>query len=98
MEKRIVKGIWIPIEIWEDKTLTWNEKILLIEIDSFTSQDKNCYFSDKYIAELLTMPIQDACKTLSSLIAKGYIIKIRRKKSISCRTQFSKSKENKNSI
>lgn len=75
MEKRIVKGIWIPIEIWEDKTLTWNEKILLIEIDSFTSQDKNCYFSDKYIAELLTMPIQDACKTLSSLIAKGYIIK-----------------------
>ena len=35
--ERLIKGIWIPIEIWQDKSLSWNEKILLMEIDSFTS-------------------------------------------------------------
>ena len=50
---RKVKGIWIPIEIWENKDLSWNEKILFLEIDSFTSKDKDCYVSNEYIAKLL---------------------------------------------
>lgn len=74
-EERIVKGIWIPIEIWKDKNLTWNEKILFLEIDSFTSQDKDCFFSNEYIAELLGISETNANKTLSSLIKKGYVIK-----------------------
>ena len=32
-QERQVKGIWIPIEIWKDKNLSWNEKILFLEID-----------------------------------------------------------------
>lgn len=40
--ERQTKGIWIPIEIWEDKNLSWNERILLLEIDSFTTKDKDC--------------------------------------------------------
>ena len=74
-QERIVKGIWIPIEIWKDKNLTWNEKILLLEIDSFTSQDKDCYFSNKYISELLDVNETTANKILSSLIKKGYVVK-----------------------
>ena len=35
MNERQVKGIWIPIEIWEAADLNWNERVLLIEIDSF---------------------------------------------------------------
>lgn len=73
-EQRIIKGIWIPIEIWRDKNLTWKEKILLLEIDSFTSQDKDCFFSNEYIAELLGISEANANKTLSSLINKGYVI------------------------
>lgn len=76
-EQRIVKGIWIPIEIWKDKNLTWNEKILFLEIDSFTSQDKDCFFSNEYIAELLGISEANANKTLSSLINKGYVINTR---------------------
>ena len=34
-QERIVKGIWIPIDIWKDKNLSWNEKLLYLEIDSF---------------------------------------------------------------
>ena len=74
-QERIVKGIWIPIEIWKDKNLTWNEKILFLEIDSYTSKEKDCYFSNEYISELLGISITNASKTISSLIEKGYIIK-----------------------
>lgn len=74
-QERIVKGIWIPIEIWKDKNLTWNEKILFLEIDSYTSKDKDCFFSNEYISELLGISETNANKTLSSLIKKGYVVK-----------------------
>lgn len=45
--ERQTKGIWIPIEIWEDKNLSWNERILLLEIDSFTTKDKDCFISNE---------------------------------------------------
>lgn len=75
--ERIVKGIWIPIEIWEAEDLSWNEKILLMEIDSFTAQGKDCFISNEYIATLLNVNVTYANKLLSSLINKGYVIKTR---------------------
>lgn len=74
-QERKVKGIWIPIEIWKDKNLTWNEKILFLEIDSYTTKEKDCFFSNEYISELLGISETNANKTLSSLIKKGYVIK-----------------------
>lgn len=71
--ERLVKGLWIPIEIWKDKNLSWNERILLIEIDSFTSQEKDCYISNEYISKLLNVTETSANKILSSLIKKGYV-------------------------
>lgn len=76
-ENRIVKGIWIPIEIWKDASLSWSEKILLLEVDSFTSQQRDCYFSDDYIADLLGVGVTTANKILASLIRKGYVSKTR---------------------
>ena len=77
MEGRIVKGIWIPIEIWEAQDLSWNEKILLMEIDSFTTKGKDCFISDEYISELLGVNLVNANRNVSSLIKKGYIKKTR---------------------
>ena len=71
--ERIVKGIWIPIEIWMDKSLSWNEKIILMEIDSFTSKDRECYFSNEYIAELLGVSDRCASKYLSHLLKLGFV-------------------------
>lgn len=76
-QERIVKGIWIPIEVWKDQNLTWNEKILLLEIDSYSSQDKDCFISNKHISELLDINETNASKTLSSLVEKGYVIRTR---------------------
>lgn len=77
MEGRIVKGIWIPIEIWEAADLSWNEKILLMEIDSYTTKGKDCYISDEYISDLLGVNERNARRNLSNLIQKGYVKKTR---------------------
>lgn len=74
---RVVKGLWIPIEIWKDKNLSWNEKILFLEIDSFTTMERDCYISDEHISEFLGISTTNANKTLSSLIKKGYVVKTR---------------------
>ena len=93
--ERIVKGIWIPIEIWMNKDLSWNEKILLMEIDSFTSKDRDCYFSNEYIAELLGVSDRCASKYLSHLLKLGLVRVIKfdgRKRyiesTISCRAEW----------
>ena len=75
--ERIVKGIWIPIEIWEDNQLSWNEKILLMEIDSFTSSGKDCYFSNEYICNLLNVKDRQARAYLYHLIDTGYVEVVR---------------------
>jgi Fic family protein len=75
MEGRIVKGIWIPIEIWEAQDLSWNEKILLMEIDSFTTKGKDCFISDEYVADLLRVSERTARTMISDLIKKGYVRK-----------------------
>ena len=67
----------IPIEIWTDKNLSWQERILLAEIDSFTRKDKECFMSNKYIAEFLGINETNASRVLSSLIEKGYVEKTR---------------------
>lgn len=89
--ERLIKGIWIPIEIWQDKSLSWNEKILLMEIDSFTSKGHECYISNEYIAELLGVSISWASKCLSHLMEIGYVKMVRfdgRKRYVESAIQF----------
>lgn len=71
--ERKVKGIWIPLEIWQDSTLSWNEKVLLMEIDSFTAKGEPCVFSNEYIAGLLGVTETHAAHIVTGLIEKGYI-------------------------
>ena len=75
--QRIVKGIWIPIEIWCADDLNWNEKILLMEISSYTNREKDCYMSNEYVAKLLNITERSAGQILSSLMRKGFVEKTR---------------------
>jgi hypothetical protein len=75
MEERIIKGIWIPIEIWEAEDLSWNEKILLMEIDSFTTKGKDCFISDERVANMLNTSTRNASRMMTNLIEKGYVIR-----------------------
>ena len=71
------KGIWIPREVWENTELNWNEKILLMQIDSFTSADRDCYFSNEYICDLLKVRDRQARECLYHLIDSGYVEVVR---------------------
>lgn len=71
--ERKVKGIWIPIEVWQDSRLCWNEKVLLMEIDSFTGRGEPCVFSNEYIAEMLGASLRSSARYLAHLIELGYV-------------------------
>lgn len=73
---RDFKGVWIPRELWLSRDLTGNEKIVLFEIDSFTSQEKPCFISDEYIGELVGVTPKAANRIVSSLVKKGFVEKV----------------------
>lgn len=75
--ERQFKGIFIPAEIWEDTNLSWNEKIVLMEIDSFTSAGKDCFISDEYIGQLVGCSTRTASTMVSKLAKLGYIKRTR---------------------
>lgn len=70
--ERTVKGIWIPIEIWEDTRLTALDKIILAEIDSLDGEE-HCFASNKYIAQFCHCSETHVSKSISKLIEYGYI-------------------------
>jgi hypothetical protein len=73
MNERQFKGIWIPAEIWLDRRLQWNEKILLLEVDSFTGEGQECYFSNEYLAEILNVSDRQIRNYIAHLVELGYL-------------------------
>lgn len=74
-QERLVKGIRIPIEVWEDTRLTWAEKVLLMEIDSFTKNGIDCFFSDEYAGKFLNVSTRSAASYISHLVELGLVKK-----------------------
>ena len=71
-QKREFRGIWIPKEIYLNKSLTWNEKILLIEIDSLDNE-QGCFSSNKNFAEFLGVTERAVTGMIAKLKKLGYI-------------------------
>lgn len=64
---RDFKGIHIDRELYLDRSLSWTEKILIIEIDSLdVEKEKGCFASNRYLADFLGI----APGTLKNLITK----------------------------
>ena len=73
MVTRKFNGVWIPKEIWLDKTLNFIEKVLIIEIDSLDN-DTGCYASNSYFAEFFDTSDRNIRRFISSLSEKGWIL------------------------
>lgn len=71
--ERGFKGIWIPKEIWLDKTLTLEEKVMLVEIDSLDCGD-GCFAQNAYFADFFDLSKNRVCAIIRSLKDKGYIV------------------------
>ncbi len=68
------KGIWIPIEILRDHSLTMQEKLVLMEIGQLMELDnKQCYASNEHFAKLLNVSRKSVSNTISNLVKKGEI-------------------------
>ncbi|TFV94490.1 helix-turn-helix domain-containing protein [Algoriphagus kandeliae] len=73
MKKSNKKGLWIPIEILEDKNLNSTEKILLSEIYSLTELQDGCFASNDHFGQLLGITKGAASKRIKKIKEKGYI-------------------------
>jgi biotin operon repressor len=70
---RHFKGVWIPKEIYLDRTISWTEKILLIEINSLQGEE-GCWASNEYLAEFLGIKETTVANLVSKLKSAGLLV------------------------
>lgn len=66
MPRRDVKGIWIPIEVWEHPELSMVEKFLLAEVDSLDTGE-GCYAKNKFFEQRLGVSLKTVERALQNL-------------------------------
>lgn len=71
--ERAVKGIWIPIEIWEDERLTALDKFILAEIDRKDDGVHHCDASNEYLAKFCCCSESKVTKAIAKLLKLKYI-------------------------
>lgn len=70
--ERDFKGVWIPKDLWLDKTLKPIHKFFLIEIDSLDSK-KGCIASNAHFSQLFGVTKGRCTQIIKELEAKGLI-------------------------
>lgn len=68
-----MQGVWIPREIWLDKSLTLVQKCFLVEIKNLSRDGHDCYASNQHFADFLQVSKSSVSRSLSDLIARGYV-------------------------
>lgn len=75
--ERQFKGVWIPAAVWLNPELTAIEKMIYSEVESFTGRGATFFKSNESIATEMGVSLSTVKRSLSGLIAKGYIIHLR---------------------
>lgn len=73
MEKKKLKGIWIPLEILENEKLSDKEKLLYSIILSLSLDTGYCYANNRYLSKILNITTGRVSKLISSLKTKSFI-------------------------
>lgn len=71
--ERGFKGIWIPKEIWLNESLSIQEKVFLVEIDSLDNDEDGCFASNEYFANFFKLSKNRCSEIIKSLEKKGFI-------------------------
>lgn len=72
-EERAFRGVWIPADVWLNRDLSMQEKVMLVEIDSLQSPTRGCYKSNKKLAEFFQLSPNRVSEIIGSLAKKGWI-------------------------
>ncbi|MCW3806123.1 helix-turn-helix domain-containing protein [Plebeiibacterium marinum] len=74
MKNKDYKGLWIPLYVMEDASLSPSEKMLLsILINLSENHTKSCNASNSYLASKMCFSSRRIQQILSTLKSKGYI-------------------------
>lgn len=66
------KGVWIPVEIWLSKDLTWMEKCLLADINALDGPH-GCTASNKYFADKFKSSEASIANQICKLRSLGWV-------------------------
>lgn len=72
-ERRKFQGVWIPADMWLDRSLSITEKVMLVEIGSLESEDRGCYKSNAEFAEFFGLSASRVSEIISGLAAKHFV-------------------------
>lgn len=75
MKKAKRQGVWIPSTIYEDSTLTWTQKLMLVEIASFCNNGRECYVSNEHLGTFLQVSNSQVVKVMRTLVDRGLVIR-----------------------
>lgn len=70
--ERSFNGVWIPRELYLHETLSWSEKILLVEITSL-SNNNQCFATNEYFAKFLGLSKDRVSKMITNLHRIGLV-------------------------
>ena len=74
---RNFKGIWIPADLYLDTNLTWTQKIILIEVDSFSKNNLDCFVSNEHLAGLIGISESGIEKAIRNLVESKKLVRNR---------------------
>lgn len=72
-QNRDFKGIWFPASLYLNTELTWNEKVVMLEINSLCKHGKSCFRTNTYWSKFLGVSERTVTNILSNLANNGYI-------------------------
>ncbi len=76
---REFKGVWIPKKLYLEKGLTWTDKLIILEIHSFSNNGLECFVSNEHLAEFTQASLSSVEKSISKLVKQGIVVRTKKK-------------------
>jgi hypothetical protein len=73
MSERRFTGVFIPAELWLDKSFSMIEKCILVEIDSLDSTLRHCYASNAHFSKFLGCSVPTVTRAIKKLAQRNLI-------------------------
>lgn len=72
-DHRAFRGVWIPADIWMNRELSLQEKVMLIEIDSLQHPERGCFKTNKALAEFFDLSPSRVSRIIARLEQAGWV-------------------------
>lgn len=76
--KRNFEGVWLPRELYLRDDVSWPEKLILVEVRSFTHNDLPCFVSNEHLAHHCQVSISTIEKSIARLVKEGFLTRTRK--------------------